>query len=162
LDFNMPQRFELEYQGADGERHTPVMIHRALFGSIERFIGILVEHYAGAFPAWLAPVQVVAIPVMAQQVDYLRSVTERLAAAGVRVQIDDSDERMQKKIRTAQQAKVPFMLIAGARDVAAGAVSFRYRDGEQRNGVDVHQAVAEIVDFIGRRVNASPTAAHFS
>jgi threonyl-tRNA synthetase len=162
LDFNMPQRFELEYQGADGERHRPVMIHRALFGSIERFIAVLTEHYAGAFPAWLAPVQAVLIPVTDDQVRFLEGVAAKLADQGVRVEVDDSADRMQKKIRTAQRAKVPFMLIAGATDEEAGAVSFRYRDGEQRNGVDVDVAVAEIVGFIARRENASPTAADFS
>jgi threonyl-tRNA synthetase len=162
LDFNMPQRFDLEYQGDDGERHQPVMIHRALFGSIERFIGVLTEHYAGAFPAWLAPVQVTAIPISAEQVEYLDDVADRLRAQGVRVEVDDSDDRMQKKIRVAQKAKVPFMLIAGSADVEAGAVSFRYRDGEQRNGIPIDQAVAEIVDTVAKRVNASPTAAMYS
>jgi threonyl-tRNA synthetase len=162
LDFNMPQRFELEYQGDDGERHQPVMIHRALFGSIERFIGVLTEHYAGAFPAWLSPVQVTAIPISAEQVGYLDNVADRLRAQGIRVEVDDSDDRMQKKIRTAQKAKVPFMLIAGSADVEAGAVSFRYRDGEQRNGIPIDQAVAEIVDTVAKRVNASPTAALYS
>ncbi len=162
LDFNMPQRFELEYQGDDGERHQPVMIHRALFGSIERFVGVLTEHYAGAFPAWLSPVQVTGIPISAEQVGYLNDVADRLRAHGIRVEVDDSDDRMQKKIRTAQKAKVPFMLIAGSADVEAGAVSFRYRDGEQRNGIPVDQAVAEIVDTVAKRVNASPTAALYS
>ncbi len=161
-DFNMPNRFELQYQGADGERHRPVMIHSAKFGSIERFIGVLTEHYAGAFPAWLAPVQVVGIPVTDDQVAYLREVAERLRAEGIRVEVDDSDDRMQKKIRTAQRAKVPFMLIAGAADAAAGAVSFRYRDGEQRNGIPVAQAVAEVAEVVRRRVNTSPTAADFA
>jgi threonyl-tRNA synthetase len=162
LDFNLPELFELEYQGSDGERHRPVMIHRALFGSIERFIAVLTEHYAGAFPAWLAPVQVVLIPVTDQQVPYLQGVAAKLADRGVRAEVDESDDRMQKKIRTAQREKVPFMLIAGATDEEAGAVSFRYRDGEQRNGVDVDAAVEEVVEFIARRVNASPTAADFT
>jgi threonyl-tRNA synthetase len=158
LDFNMPQRFDLEYQGDDGERHQPVMIHRALFGSIERFIGVLTEHYAGAFPAWLSPVQVVGIPISAEQVGYLDEIAERLRAQGIRIEVDDSDDRMQKKIRTAQKAKVPFMLIAGSADVQAGAVSFRYRDGEQRNGIPVDQAITEIAETVASRVNASPTA----
>jgi threonyl-tRNA synthetase len=162
LDFFEPERFDLEYQGDDGERHRPVMIHRALFGSIERFIGVLTEHYAGAFPAWLAPVQVTAIPISAEQVEYLDGVADRLRAQGIRVEVDDSDDRMQKKIRIAQKAKVPFMLIAGSADVEAGAVSFRYRDGEQRNGIPIDQAVAEIVDTVAKRVNASPTAAMYS
>src|SRR5664279_5034870 len=162
LDFMMPERFGLTYQGSDGERHQPVMIHRALFGSVERFIGLLTEHYAGAFPAWLSPVQVAGIPISNEQVRHLRDVADRLRAQGIRVEVDESDDRMQKKIRTAQQAKVPFMLIAGASDAAAGAVSFRYRDGEQRNGIPVGQAVAEIVDTVARRVNSSPTAAHFT
>jgi threonyl-tRNA synthetase len=152
----------LEYQGADGERHRPVMIHRALFGSVERFIGLLTEHYAGAFPAWLSPVQVVGIPISNEQVRHLRDVADRLRAQGIRVEVDESDERMQKKIRSAQKAKVPFMLIAGASDAEAGAVSFRYRDGEQRNGIPVEQAVAEIVDTVARRVNTSPTSAHYT
>jgi threonyl-tRNA synthetase len=161
VDFNMPSRFGLEYQGADGERHQPVMIHRALFGSVERFIGVLTEHYAGAFPAWLSPVQVIGIPISADQNDYLAELAVKLRAAGLRIEVDDSDERMQKKIRNAQRSKVPFMLLAGSADVEAGAVSFRYRDGEQRNAIPVDTAIAEIVDFVGRRVNDSPTAAHF-
>jgi threonyl-tRNA synthetase len=161
LDFNLPERFELEYQGADGDRHRPVMIHRALFGSIERFVAVLTEHYAGAFPAWLSPVQVVAIPISEEQVPYLREVAELLRGRGVRVEVDDAAERMQKKIRTAQKSKVPFMLIAGAADAEAGAVSFRYRDGEQRNGVEIGQAVDEICDFIAARTNASPSVSHF-
>jgi threonyl-tRNA synthetase len=157
-DFNQPRGFELEYQAADGSRQQPVMIHSAKFGSIERFIGVITEHYAGAFPAWLAPVQVVGIPVTDEQVPYLREVAARLAADGIRVEVDESDDRMQKKIRTAQQQKVPFMLIAGATDAEAGAVSFRYRDGSQRNGIPVAQAVQEIVDVVRRRVNTSPNA----
>ncbi|MBN9621046.1 MAG: threonine--tRNA ligase, partial [Actinobacteria bacterium] len=128
------------------------------FGSIERFIGVLTEHYAGAFPAWLAPVQVVAIPITDEQNDYLFDVARQLKVRGLRVEVDDSDDRMQKKIRTAQKQKVPFMLIAGATDVEAGAVSFRYRDGSQRNGIPVAQAIDEIADLVGRRVNGSPTA----
>jgi threonyl-tRNA synthetase len=135
------------------------MIHSAKFGSIERFIGVLTEHYAGAFPAWLSPVQVVGIPVTDEQVDYLSEVADQLRARGVRVEVDASDERMQKKIRTAQRQKVPFMVIAGATDTEAGAVSFRFRDGTQRNGVPIDEAVAAIVDVIDRRVNTSPTAA---
>src|SRR4051812_19418037 len=157
-DFNQPRGFELEYQGADGERHRPVMIHSAKFGSIERFIGVLTEHYAGAFPAWLSPVQVVGIPVTDEQVGYLQDVAGRLRERGIRVEVDASDDRMQKKIRAAQQQKVPFMLIAGATDAEAGAVSFRYRDGSQRNGIPVDQAVDEIVDVVARRVNSSPNA----
>jgi threonyl-tRNA synthetase len=157
-DFNQPARFELEYQAADGSRQQPVMIHSAKFGSIERFIGVLTEHYAGAFPAWLSPVQVIAIPVTDQQVAYLQQVAERLRARGIRVEVDDSDDRMQKKIRTAQKAKVPFMLIAGASDSEASAVSFRYRDGSQRNGIPIEQAVNEIADVIARRDNRSPSA----
>jgi threonyl-tRNA synthetase len=161
VDFQLPDRFEMEYTAADGTRARPYMIHRALFGSIERFLGILVEHYAGAFPAWLAPVQVIAVPVSDAQVGYLSDVAATLRAAGVRVEVDDSDDRMQKKIRNAQRQKVPFMLIAGGTDADNGAVSFRYRDGEQRNGIAVEQAVSEIADFVARRVNESPTAAHF-
>jgi threonyl-tRNA synthetase len=151
VDLQEPQRFDLEYQSSDGTRERPYMIHRALFGSIERFFGILVEHYAGAFPPWLAPVQVVAIPVAERHVDYLEQVAAKLRAAGVRVEVDDSDERMQKKIRTAQTQKVPFMLIAGDKDVDAGAVSFRYRSGDQDNGVPIDDAVGRIVDAIERR-----------
>ena len=152
LDFNLPERFELEYQGGDGERHRPVMIHRALFGSIERFFAVLTEHYAGAFPAWLAPVQVVGIPVSEEYVDYLRGVAATLAELGIRVEVDASDDRMQKKIRTAQKQKVPFMLIAGADDMAAGAVSFRYRNGTQKNGVPIDEAVKEIIAVVRERL----------
>jgi threonyl-tRNA synthetase len=161
VDFQQPKRFGLEYTGADGERHQPVMIHRALFGSVERFIGVLTEHYTGAFPAWLAPVQVIAIPVSDDQVDYLYDVAKALKERRIRVEVDSGSDRMQKKIRTAQQAKVPFMLIAGAQDAENGAVSFRYRDGEQRNGVPVEQAVQEIADFIASRKNSSPSVADF-
>ncbi len=162
LDFNLPERFELEYTGSDGERHRPVMIHRALFGSIERFLGVLTEHYAGAFPAWLSPVQVIAIPVTDEQNDYLHDVAARLRSAGIRVEVDDSSDRMQKKIRTAQKQKVPFMLIAGGTDAESGSVSFRYRDGEQRNGIGLEKAIAEIVDVVSRRSNTSPTSADFA
>jgi threonyl-tRNA synthetase len=148
VDFQLPKRFGLEYQSSDGTRQQPIMIHRALFGSIERFFGILVEHYAGAFPAWLAPVQVTCIPIAERHVPYLESVAEKLQAAGVRVEIDTSDDRMQKKIVKAQHEKVPYMLLAGDRDVEAGAVSFRYRSGEERRGVAVDEAVAEIVAAI--------------
>ena len=151
-DFNQPERFGLEFQAADGSRQRPVMIHSAKFGSIERFLGVLVEHYAGAFPPWLAPVQVVGIPITDEHVPYLREVAARLAAQGIRVDIDDSDDRMQKKIRNAQKQKVPYMLLAGDDDVARGAVSFRYRSGEQKNGVPVDEAVAEIVRAVADRV----------
>ena len=152
VDFQLPQRFDLEYAGPDGTRQRPIMIHRALFGSIERFFAVLLEHYAGAFPPWLAPVQVVAIPVTDGHNEYLASVAERLRARGVRVEVDTADDRMQKKIRNAQRAKVPYMLIAGDEDVAAGAVSFRYRDGTQKNGVAVDAAIEEIVTAIAERV----------
>ena len=152
LDFNMPARFELEYQSGDGTRQQPVMIHRALFGSIERFFGVMTEHYAGAFPPWLAPVQVVGIPVTDEHVPYLDEVATRLKAHGVRVEVDSSDDRMPKKIRTHTKQKVPFMLIVGDDDVAKGAVSFRFRDGSQDNGVPVDDAVARIVDAIKTRV----------
>ncbi len=152
LDFNLPERFELEYTGSDGARQRPVMIHRALFGSIERFVGVLTEHYAGAFPPWLAPVQVLAIPIAERHNDYLVKVAEQLRQRGIRVEVDDSDDRMQKKIRNAQMQKVPFMLIAGDQDVEGGAVSFRYRDGDQDNGVPVDDAIARVVDAVQRRV----------
>lgn len=152
VDFQLPQRFDLEYQASDGTRQRPIMIHRALFGSIERFFAVLLEHYAGAFPPWLAPVQVIGIPVSDEHADYLHDVAKRLRAAGVRMDVDDSGDRMQKKIRTAQKSKVPYMLIAGDDDRDAGAVSFRYRDGSQRNGVPVGEAVEEIVDAVARRV----------
>lgn len=158
LDFNLPERFDLEYTGSDGTKQRPVMIHRALFGSIERFFGVLTEHYAGAFPAWLAPVQVVGIPVAEAFEDHLFDVVKQLKAAGVRAEVDVSDDRMQKKIRNHTTQKVPFMLLAGERDVEAGAVSFRFRDGTQVNGVPVADAVETIVAWIGRRENASPTA----
>ncbi|KQV22831.1 MULTISPECIES: threonine--tRNA ligase [unclassified Kitasatospora] len=152
VDFQLPQRFELEFQGSDGNRQRPVMIHRALFGSIERFFAVLLEHYAGAMPPWLAPVTVVGIPITDEHIPYLREVAAELKKQGVRVEVDSSDDRMQKKIRNAQRSKVPFMLIAGNDDVEAGAVSFRYRNGEQKNGVPVGEAVAEIVDAIQRRI----------
>ncbi len=151
LDFNLPERFDLQYTAPDGTRQRPVMIHRALFGSIERFLAVLTEHYGGAFPPWLAPVQVVAIPVAAEFDGYLAEVATRLRAAGVRVELDTSDDRFPKKIRNAQKTKVPWMLIAGGDDVAAGAVSFRYRDGTQKNGVPVAEAVTEIVQAIAGR-----------
>lgn len=152
VDLNLPELFELEFQGDDGSRQRPVMIHRALFGSVERFFGVLVEHYAGAFPPWLAPVQVVGIPISDAHVTYLQDVADKLRAQGIRVEIDASTDRMQKKIRNAQKAKVPFMLLAGDDDVSQGAVSFRYRSGEQKNGVPVADAVAEIVDAVERRI----------
>ncbi|HEU0128543.1 MAG TPA: threonine--tRNA ligase, partial [Pseudonocardiaceae bacterium] len=151
LDFNEPERFELEYTASDGTRQRPVMIHRALFGSIERFVGVLTEHYAGAFPPWLAPVQVTAIPIAERHADYLQGVSADLRRQGIRVEVDDSDDRMQKKIRTAQVQKVPFMLIAGDRDVDEGAVSFRYRDGRQENGVALEEAIVRIVDAVRSR-----------
>ncbi|MCZ3388536.1 MAG: threonine--tRNA ligase [Actinomycetia bacterium] len=151
VDFQLPQRFDLEYQAADGIRQRPVMIHRALFGSIERFFGVLLEHYAGAFPAWLSPVQVVGIPISDSHVDYLQGVAERLRAEGIRVEVDASDDRMQKKIRTAQKQKIPFMLLAGDEDVSKDAVSFRFRDGTQENGIPVADAVARIVSDVAER-----------
>ncbi len=165
-DFNQPARFGLEYQAADGTRQQPVMIHSAKFGSIERFLGVLVEHFAGAFPPWLAPVQVQGIPIaerhhdylhqvaaqMRAHHDYLHQVAAQMRAAGVRVEVDESDDRMQKKIRNAQLQKVPFMVIAGDRDVEEGAVSFRYRNGDQDNGVPVAEAIARIVEAVEKRV----------
>jgi threonyl-tRNA synthetase len=151
-DFNQPARFGLEYQAADGSRRQPVMIHSAKFGSIERFLGVLVEHYAGAFPPWLAPVQVVAIPITDEHVPYLDDVAARLREKGIRVEVDASDDRMQKKIRNAQKQKVPYMLLAGDEDVAKGGVSFRYRSGEQKNGVPIDDAVAEIAHAVADRV----------
>ncbi len=151
-DFNQPKGFELEYQASDGTRQQPVMIHSAKFGSIERFIGVLVEHYAGAFPPWLAPVQVQAIPIAEQHADYLHDVARRMRAQGLRVEVDDSSDRMQKKIRNAQLQKVPFMVIAGNDDIEAGAVSFRYRDGRQDNGVPIDEAIARVVDAVAARV----------
>ncbi len=152
LDYNEPKRFGLEFQAPDGSRQEPIMIHRALFGSIERFFGILTEHYAGAFPPWLAPVQVVGIPIADAHVPYLEEVAARLREHGIRVEVDAGDERMQKKIRTAQRQKVPFMLLAGDADVAAGAVSFRFRDGSQRNEVPAGEAIEEIVTAVRERV----------
>ena len=152
VDYNLPKRFGLEYQAADGTRQQPIMIHRALFGSIERFFGILVEHYAGAFPPWLAPVQVVGIPIADAHVPYLSRVADQLREHGIRIEVDASDDRMQKKIRTAQRQKVPYMLIAGDDDLAREAVSFRYRDGSQKNGVPVPEAIAEIVTAVRDRI----------
>ncbi|HNM11958.1 MAG TPA: threonine--tRNA ligase [Mycobacterium sp.] len=158
LDFNMPDRFELEYTAPDGSRRRPVLIHRALFGSIERFFGILTEHYAGAFPAWLAPVQAVGIPVADDHVPYLEDVAAELRSHGVRVEVDASDDRMAKKIVNHTNQRVPFMLLAGERDVEAGAVSFRFGDRTQINGVPRAQAVAAIRRWIDERQNAVPTA----
>ena len=152
VDFQEPGRFGIEYQAADGSRQRPYMIHRALFGSIERFFGILLEHYAGAFPPWLAPVQVVGIPISDAHVQYLEQVAARLREHGIRVEVDSGDDRMQKKIRTAQRQKVPYMLLAGDDDVAAGAVSFRYRSGEQKNGVLIADAVDEITNAVASRI----------
>lgn len=151
VDPNLPERFDLEYTGADGEKHRPIMIHRALFGSIERFFAILLEHYAGAFPVWLSPVQVVGIPVADEFGPYLDGIIEKLRARGVRAEVDHSDDRMPKKIRTHTQAKVPLQLIAGGDDRDAGAVSFRFRDGSQLNGVPVDEAIERIVRSIETR-----------
>ncbi len=151
LDFTLPQRFDLEYTAADGSRQRPIMIHRALFGSIERFFGVLTEHYAGHFPPWLAPVQVVGIPVANEFVDYLDEIAEQLKANGVRVEVDRGDDRMQKKILNHTKAKVPFMLIAGGQDRDSGAVSFRFRDGSQENGVPVQKAIERILQSIATK-----------
>jgi threonyl-tRNA synthetase len=158
LDFNMPDRFELEYTAADGTRQRPVLIHRALFGSIERFFGVLTEHYAGAFPAWMAPVQVVGIPVADGHVDYLEDVAAELKSHGVRIQVDSSDDRMAKKIVNHTNQRVPFMLLAGDRDVEAEALSFRFGDRTQINGVPRAQAVQAILRWVAERQNATPTA----
>ncbi|WP_432253644.1 threonine--tRNA ligase [Streptomyces sp. HNM1019] len=152
VDFNQPARFELEYTAADGSRQQPVMIHRALFGSIERFFAVLLEHYAGAFPVWLAPVQAVGIPIGDTHVPYLEEFAAQAKAKGLRMEVDSSSDRMQKKIRNAQKSKIPFMVIAGDEDVANGAVSFRYRDGSQKNGIPVDQALAEIAEAVARRI----------
>jgi threonyl-tRNA synthetase len=152
LDFNLPERFDLEYTAADGTKQRPVMIHRALFGSIERFFGVLTEHYAGHFPPWLAPVQVVGIPIADEFSDYLHDIAKQLRKHGVRIQIDDSDDRMQKKIRNHTMAKVPFQLIAGGQDRDSNAVSFRFRDGTQENGVPVQDAIDRIVAAIRDKV----------
>ncbi len=151
VDPNLPERFDLEYTGADGEKHRPIMIHRALFGSIERFFAILLEHYAGAFPVWLSPVQVVGIPVADEYGEYLDGIIARLRERGVRAEVDHSDDRMPKKIRTHTKEKVPIQLIAGEDDRSAGAVSFRFRDGTQLNGVPVDEAVERIVRAIETR-----------
>ncbi|MDT0168809.1 threonine--tRNA ligase [Pseudarthrobacter sp. BRE9] len=153
LDFNLPERFELEFQAADGSRQRPVMIHRALFGSVERFMGVLTEHYAGAFPAWLAPVQVVGIPVAEAFNEYMFDVVDQLKAEGIRAEVDTSSDRFPKKIRTASKDKIPFVLIAGGDDAEAGAVSFRFRDGSQDNGVPVSEAVKRITDAVRNRTS---------
>jgi threonyl-tRNA synthetase len=157
VDFQLPQRFDLEYTADDGERRRPVMIHRVLFGSIERFFGVLTEHYAGAFPAWLAPVQVVGIPIRDDHAAYLREFVSTLRKEGIRAEVDTSDDRMQKKIRTAQQQKIPFMIIAGDQDVSDGTVSFRYRDGSQRNGVPLDEALEHVLFVVRTRDNVGPT-----
>ena len=157
LDFNLPERFDLTYTSSDGSKKRPVMIHRALFGSIERFFGVLLEHYAGAFPAWLAPHQVVGIPVADAFADHLDGVVAKLRERGIRAEVDHSDDRMQKKIRTHTTSKVPFMLLAGERDVEADAVSFRFLDGSQINGVPVERAVELITDWITAKRNDQPS-----
>jgi threonyl-tRNA synthetase len=159
VDLQEPDLFNLEYTAKDGSRQRPCMVHRALFGSIERFFGVLTEHYAGAFPAWLAPVQVVGIPIADEHVEHLQHVAKALRARGIRVEVDASDERMQKKIRTHTTQKVPFLLLAGGKDVEAGAVSFRFRDGSQINGVGVEGAIGAITGWVARRENRSPSAA---
>ncbi|UIN29284.1 threonine--tRNA ligase [Microbacterium binotii] len=151
VDPNLPERFGLEYTGPDGEKHRPIMIHRALFGSIERFFAILLEHYAGAFPVWLSPVQVVGIPVAEQFADYLDGIVDRLKVSGVRAEVDHSDDRMQKKIRTHTTQKVPIQLIAGEQDRSAGTVSFRFRDGTQTNGIPADDAIAMIQRVIAEK-----------
>ena len=151
VDFQLPQRFELEFAAADGSRQRPVMIHRALFGSIERFFGVLTEHYSGAFPPWLAPVQVMAIPVAEAFTDYLEGVVKQMKSAGIRAELDASDDRMQKKVRNAQMQKIPYMIIAGEEDMKAGAVSFRYRNGDQKNGIPIAEAIAEIIATVAKR-----------
>ena len=151
VDFQLPQRFELEYSASDGTRQRPVMIHRALFGSIERFFGVLTEHYSGAFPPWLAPVQAIGIPVADSFSDYLGEVIKTMRKAGIRAELDASDDRMQKKVRNAQLQKIPFMVIAGEEDQQAGAVSFRYRNGEQKNGIPIADAIAEIKKVVSER-----------
>jgi len=151
VDFQLPQRFELEYSATDGTRQRPVMIHRALFGSIERFFGVLTEHYSGAFPPWLAPVQAIGIPVADTFGDYLGDVIQQMRKAGIRAELDSSDDRMQKKVRNAQMQKIPFMVIAGEEDQKAGAVSFRYRNGEQKNGIPITEAIAEIKKVVQER-----------
>jgi len=150
-DFNQPERFGLEYQASDGTRKQPVMIHSAKFGSIERFIGVLVEHYAGAFPVWLSPVQVLGIPVADEFNDYLWDVLSQMKAKGIRVELDESDDRFPKKIRNASKSKVPFTLIAGEEDRAKNAVSFRYRNGDQKNGVPIEDAIAEVLQAVESR-----------
>ena len=151
VDFQLPQRFELEYSATDGTRQRPVMIHRALFGSIERFFGVLTEHYSGAFPPWLAPVQAIGIPVADTFSDYLGDVIKEMRKSGIRAELDASDDRMQKKVRNAQMQKIPFMVIAGEEDQQAGAVSFRYRNGEQKNGIPIADAIAEIKKVVAER-----------
>ena len=151
VDFQLPQRFELEYSATDGTRQRPVMIHRALFGSIERFFGVLTEHYSGAFPPWLAPVQAIGIPVADTFADYLGDVIQQMRKAGIRAELDSSDDRMQKKVRNAQMQKIPFMVIAGEEDQKVGAVSFRYRNGEQKNGIPINDAIAEIKKVVQER-----------
>src|SRR5690625_3619928 len=158
LDFNLPELFDLTYNAADGTQKRPVMIHRALFGSIERFFAVLLEHYAGLFPAWLSPVQVVGIPVADAHEKHLEDVIDELRGRGIRAELDLADERMQKKIRTHTTGKVPFMLLAGDRDVEAGAVSFRFPDGTQLNGVSRNAAMDKISYWVNSRRNDVPTA----
>ena len=162
LDFNLPERFNLEYTAPDGSKKRPIMIHRALFGSIERFFGVLLEHYAGAFPAWLAPHQVVGIPVAEEFVPYLENVCAQLRERGIRAAVDTSDDRMQKKISNHTTGKVPLMLLAGARDAENNAVSFRFLDGTQVNGVPIAEAVNVIESWVRERVNDQPSEESFA
>jgi threonyl-tRNA synthetase len=151
LDFNLPERFDLEFVGSDGERHRPIMIHRALFGSIERFFGVLTEHYAGHFPPWLAPTQAVCVPIADEFGDYLEEFSRELRMESVRIEVDHSDNRMQKKIRDHTMAKVPFIVLAGGRDVENGTVAFRYRDGSQENDISLADAKAKILEAINNK-----------
>jgi threonyl-tRNA synthetase len=151
FDFNLPEEFDLKYIGEDGAEHRPYMIHRALLGSMERFFGVLIEHYGGAFPVWLSPVQATVIPIADRHVEAARAVVEQLKAAGLRIELDDSAERMQARIRNAQLQKIPYMLVIGDREAADGTVNVRLRTGEQRGTTPVAEFIAYTKDVIARR-----------
>jgi threonyl-tRNA synthetase len=150
-DFGLPERFEMEYVGEDNQRHRPVMIHRAILGTLERFSGVLIEHYAGAFPLWLSPEQVRVLPVADRHVEHARALAERFRAAGLRPHVDDSAETVGKKVRTAQLMKAPYTLVVGDKEIESGRLTVRDRSGAETRGVDVQEFVDALVEEAGTR-----------
>jgi threonyl-tRNA synthetase len=151
LDFSLPERFDMEYAAEDGTRQRPVVIHRAMYGSLERFLGVLIEHLSGAFPLWMAPVQAVVVPIADRHIDFCNEVGAKLKAAGIRVNVDDSNDRMNSKIRQAQLQKVPYMLVAGDQEIEAGTVAVRTRTGENLDPMPVDEVVAKFIKQIEER-----------